>query len=282
MFSPLLDVTSLTDRQTMAKWPVLWHLEHFFPLAGHVSSCLWMPLHLEHGWTDGEFYGLLSRTFWTGLLVKFGFPFFRCISPNCRVSDWPAIWDLTSSDWRAIWIAISRFKSDLICSFCESDLSRIPMTILFYLLISLCSKFAMFCQSVEISNKGLYCFSFFFNAAMKTCSLTNNILLRYKMVVKFLNNLIVFLLIAFSKCKRFEYMFCLIVYIRAVIWRISSSLFNFIAHLNRSKSCLHSGHPWGFARSSFSGGSSFSILLDWIYRPDRCHHITLTLRRRFL
>ena len=44
---------------------------------------------------------------------------------------------------------------------------------------------------------------------MKVRSLVNNILLRYKMVVKFLSNLGVFLLIAFPKCKRFEHMFFL-------------------------------------------------------------------------
>ena len=49
MFPPLVDITFLTYRQTTAKWPVLWHLEHFFPLAGHISSCLCIRLHLEHG-----------------------------------------------------------------------------------------------------------------------------------------------------------------------------------------------------------------------------------------
>ena len=49
MYPPLHDVTSVRYRQTTAKWAVLWHLEHSFPLAGHVSSCLYIRLHLKHG-----------------------------------------------------------------------------------------------------------------------------------------------------------------------------------------------------------------------------------------
>ena len=220
MFPPLLDVTTLTDRKTTAKWPLLWHLQHFVPLAGNlvcVSDYIWNmaePLghpwniaepsgkwlnHLEHGWTAGASLVFLSQAIWTCLLAKFGFPFFQCISTKFWVSDWPRTWDLKA------WTGGVRLES----RYPDLHLISSDNTSVSYLLIFLFFKFAMSCQFVEISNKGLYCFSFLLNAAMKTSSLTNNIPLRYKMFFKFLNNLSVFLLIAFPKCKSFKYLFCL-------------------------------------------------------------------------
>ena len=60
----------------------------------------------------------------------------------------------------------------------------------------------MFSQLVQIPNEGSL------HAAMKTCSLVNNISPRYEVLVEFLNDLGVLLFVTLGKCERFENMFC--------------------------------------------------------------------------
>ena len=93
----------------------------------------------------------------------------------------------------------SLVRSDFTWRFCESDLSRMPVTILSLI----CSSLTVFCQLVEVSNERFHCLSFLLNASIKACSLMN-ISLGYKVLIEFFSNFGVLLFAAFGERERFK------------------------------------------------------------------------------
>lgn len=119
---------------------------------------------------------------WADLPLELGYQSFKWTVWRCLLSTWI----LTCSYCRAIWIAMARLRSDFRCSFCEADLSEIPITILSWI--------------------------FFLHPSMKACSFVDNISLGYEVFIKLLYNLCVFLFVTISKCECVEYVFCLCSY----------------------------------------------------------------------